>query len=61
VPYLTSVDGDLVFAVTTARESPARREPWPGATADHVGRLAADAAVDAVLAAVRSRSRPSER
>jgi L-aminopeptidase/D-esterase-like protein len=52
VPYLTSVDGDLVFAATTAPDGPAPREPWPGAAADQVGRLAADAAVEAVLAAV---------
>jgi L-aminopeptidase/D-esterase-like protein len=61
VPYLTSVDGDLVFAVTTASEAPARREPRPGASADHVGRLAAEAAVDAVLSAVRRTERASER
>jgi L-aminopeptidase/D-esterase-like protein len=54
VPYLTSTDGDCVFAVTTAAGKPLRREAWPGATADQVGRLAADAAVDAVLRAVRS-------
>ncbi len=54
VPYLTSVDGDCVFGVATAERSTAPREPWPGALADRVGRLAADAAVEAVLAAVRT-------
>ncbi len=52
VPYLTSVDGDCLFASSTGLVRPARPEPWPGALADHVGRLAAEAAVDAVLAAV---------
>lgn len=61
VPYLTSVDGDCVFAATTSAEGRTRREPWPGATTDQVGRLAADAAVDAVLAAVRPVGPPSER
>lgn len=62
VPYATSVDGDGVFAVTTSREEPGQRESWPGATADYVGRLAAEAAVDGVLAAVRpKRSRRSRR
>ncbi len=53
VPHLTSVDGDTLFALTTSHETPERREEWPGAIADAVGRLAAEAAVDAVLAAVR--------
>ena len=53
VPYLTSVDGDCVFAVTTTEAAAGRREAWPGAAADHVGRTAADAAVEAVLGAVR--------
>lgn len=53
VPYATSVDGDCVFAVTTSRAEPRRDEAWPGATADFVGRYAADAAVEAVLRAVR--------
>jgi L-aminopeptidase/D-esterase-like protein len=56
VPYLTSVDGDLVFVTTTEKLRGRGREPWPGATADQVGRLAADAAAEAVLAAVRPRS-----
>ncbi len=55
VPYLTSGDGDCLFAATTGRVRPPRREPWSGALADRVGRLAAEAAVDAVLAAVRPR------
>jgi L-aminopeptidase/D-esterase-like protein len=55
VPYLTSTDGDCVFAATTAAGEPPRREAWPGASADQVGRLAADAAVEAVLRAVRPR------
>jgi L-aminopeptidase/D-esterase-like protein len=53
VPYATSVDGDCVFAVTTSNATPRLSEGWPGATADFVGRLAAEAAVDAVLAAVK--------
>lgn len=53
VPYLTSVDGDLVFAASTAERTAVVEEPRPGSTADLVGRLGADAAVDAVLAAVR--------
>ncbi len=57
VPYLTSGDGDLLFAASTALRPPEGAEPWPGATADRVGLLAADAAVDAVLSAVR-RARP---
>lgn len=61
VPYLTSVDGDCLFAVTTASEGNPRLEPWPGATADHVGRLAAEAAEEAVLSAVRPGLRTSER
>jgi len=56
VPYLTSVDGDLVFAATTEQLRPRGREPWPGATADQVGRLAADAAAEAVVAAVPPRA-----
>lgn len=59
VPYATSVDGDCVFAVTTSNAEPRLREAWPGATADFVGRLAADAAVDAVLSAVRPIPRSS--
>jgi len=53
VPYLTSVDGDCVFAATTSADRPRVDEARPGAVADQVGRLAADAAVDAVLSAVR--------
>ena len=59
VPYLTSVDGDLVFAVTTASTRPEGAEKRPGARADLVGRLAADAAVDAVVSAVAPRRTPS--
>jgi L-aminopeptidase/D-esterase-like protein len=55
VPHLTSVDGDCLFGVSTAAVRPARPESWPGALADRVGRLAAEAAVEAVLAAVRPR------
>jgi len=58
VPYLTSTDGDLVFAATTATREGPRKEAWPGATADHVGRQAAEAAVDAVLRALKHRSSP---
>jgi len=60
VPYLTSGDGDLVFALTTGAEGSPREQPWPGATADRVGRLAAEAAVDAVLSAVGRAPRSSE-
>jgi len=59
VPYLTSVDGDCVFAATTSSDRPRVEEERPGATADQVGRLAADAAVDAVLSAVRRSPRAS--
>jgi len=57
VPYLTSVDGDLVFAATTSPVPSHRPDAWPGASADHVGRLAAEAAVDAVLSAVARAAR----
>lgn len=53
VPYLTAVDGDVVFAATTSAGRPAP-ERQPGSSADRVGRWAADAAVDAVLTAVRT-------
>lgn len=54
VPYLTSVDGDCVFAASTGRPPPRGRETRPGEFADQVGREAAEAAVEAVLSAVRS-------
>lgn len=52
VPYLTANDGDCLFAVSTGLRRPPAREPWPAAVTDRVGRLAADAAVEAVLRAV---------
>ncbi len=53
VPYLTALDGDCVFAVSTeALARPGARER-PGSVADRVGRLAADAAVEAALRAFR--------
>lgn len=53
VPYLTAVDGDCVFAATTSPGRRSRPDWRPGASADQVGRLGADAAVEAVLSAVR--------
>ncbi|HTT16447.1 MAG TPA: P1 family peptidase [Thermoplasmata archaeon] len=52
VPYLTSVDGDLVFASATGEEAARPVSERPGGAADLVGRLAAEAAVEAVLRAV---------
>ncbi len=59
VPYQTSVDGDVTFAAATGAAGPPPREGHPGATADAVGALAAEAAVAAVLAAVRASNRRS--
>jgi L-aminopeptidase/D-esterase-like protein len=60
VPYQTSTDGDVVFAVSTGAAGPAPVEARPGENADRVGVLAAECAVEAVLAAVRSsNSRPA--
>lgn len=52
VPYLTSVDGDLVFVASTGLRARRGPDPWPGASADRVGRGAAEAAVDAIRLAV---------
>lgn len=54
VPYLTSSDGDVVFASATGAAGRPPAEAWPGATADRVGALGADLAVAATLTAVRA-------
>ena len=53
VPYQTSTDGDVVFAVSTEGDRVGPPEPWPGALADRIGVVAADLAADAVVDAVR--------
>ncbi|HTP53440.1 MAG TPA: P1 family peptidase [Thermoplasmata archaeon] len=59
VPYHTSTDGDVVFAVTTGGLAGAGEERSPGATADRIGIAGADRAVAAVLSAVRRSNRAS--
>jgi len=58
VPYHTSTDGDVVFAVTTGAGDPVGDDRWPGALADRIGTVAAERAVAAVLGAVRRSNRP---
>lgn len=58
VPYHTATDGDVVFAVSTGPPDAASDELGPGVVADRVGAVAADRAVEAVLAAVRRANRP---
>ena len=60
VPYQSTSDGDVLFAVTTERVRPRARERRAGEWADQVGMRAAHLAVEAVLRAVgpvRSRAR----
>jgi L-aminopeptidase/D-esterase-like protein len=57
VPYHTSTDGDVVFAVSTGGAASAGEERWPGAMADRIGTAAARRAVAAVLSAVRRANR----
>jgi len=54
VPYQTSTDGDVVFAVSTGVAGPPAAEERPGGNADRAGLLAADCAVDSLIRAVRS-------
>ena len=60
VPFHSTTDGDVIFAVSTERVRPRFRERRPGEWADRIGMRAAHLAVDAVLCAVdpgRSRGR----
>ena len=54
VPFHSTCDGDVIFAVSTERIRPRARERRPGEWADRVGMRAAHLAVEAVLRAVRS-------
>lgn len=60
VPYLTSSDGDTVFAASTGVAGPPPDEAWPGATADRIGTAAAELAVAATLGAVLAASHRAE-
>ena len=51
-PLHAAVDGDVVFAVSTASRSRKRREQFPGQNADVLGRLSAGLVVRAILSAV---------
>jgi L-aminopeptidase/D-esterase-like protein len=53
VPFHSSTDGDVVFAVATGAAGSPRREKRPGETADHLGLVAAELAGAAVRSAVR--------
>ena len=57
VPYQSTTDGDLLFAVSTERVRPRTHEPRPGEWADRIGVRAAHLAVEAVLRAVRPTAR----
>lgn len=52
VPFHSTTDGDVIFAVSTERLRPRSREPRPGEWADQIGVRAAHLAVEAVLRAV---------
>lgn len=52
VPFHSTTDGDVIFAVSTERVRPRLRESRPGEWADQIGVRAAHLAVDAVLGAV---------
>jgi L-aminopeptidase/D-esterase-like protein len=54
VPFHSSTDGDVLFAVATGAAGAPPPEERPGATADHLGLLASQLAISAVLRAVRS-------
>ncbi len=53
-PFHSSVDGDVVFVVSTEQRRPPAGEVRPGETADALGTRAAALAVEAVLSAVRA-------
>lgn len=60
VPFHSTTDGDVIFAVSTERVRPRSRERRPGEWADRIGVRAAHLAVGAVLRAVE-RSPPHGR
>lgn len=53
-PYHTSTDGDVLFGVATGTSGDPAPERRPGGLADELGREAAELAVRAALAAVRT-------
>jgi L-aminopeptidase/D-esterase-like protein len=55
IPYNSSSDGDVVFAVSTEQIARPRRELWPGASVDRLGSAIAEAAARAAESAVPSR------
>jgi len=55
VPFHTSVDGDLVFAVSTEQRTAPRGERRPGEIVDRIGIRAAELAARAAVRAVRPR------
>jgi len=57
VPFQSATDGDLLFVAATGSEGAPPPEDRMGATADHLGSLAAACAVEAVLRAVRISNR----
>jgi L-aminopeptidase/D-esterase-like protein len=56
VPFHTSVDGDLVFAVSTEQRPIRGPERRPGEVVDRLGLQAAELAAQAAVQAVRRRA-----
>jgi L-aminopeptidase/D-esterase-like protein len=56
VPAHTSTDGDVVFACSTAVRTRLPKERYPGASADRLGRFAAELVSRAAVVAVRPTS-----
>lgn len=52
-PFHSATDGDVLFGASTGRSGRPSREDRPGATADHLGVLAAQLVARATLGAVR--------
>ncbi len=61
VPFHSTTDGDVLFACSTERLRPRRREGRTGEWADRIGVLAAHLAVEATLDAVRASASPRGR